>query len=318
MASLAPDALATLALSTTLSDGQSWDVAIGAVLTASLLLYFGGLRRLWAAAGPGHGIRPVNVAAFVAGIASLVVALLSPLDALSDVLFSAHMGQHEILMLVAAPLLTMGKPWVTATWALPLRWRQQLLSRLLRVPATRGAWRLATGPVIVLGLHALALWIWHVPRLFEGALMNETVHAFQHLCFFLTAVLFWWTLMRGRYGRAGYGAAVLFVFITSLHSGILGALLTLAGRLWYPIYEARTRAAGVDPLQDQQVAGLLMWIPAGVVFLILGLGFLAAWLGEAERRTRAADARRRIDGAGSAPGQWVAQWPAVGTDGRRP
>jgi putative membrane protein len=83
---------------------------------------------------------------------------------------------------------------------------------------------------------------------------------------------------------------VLFVFITALHSGILGALITFAGQLWYPIYEARARAAGVDPLRDQQLAGLLMWIPAGVLLMVVGLALFAAWLGEAERRARAGDA----------------------------
>ena len=116
------------------------------------------------------------------------------------------------------------------------------------------------------------------------------MHAFQHLCFFVTATLFWWALVQGRYGRAGYGAGVLFVFMTAMHSGVLGALLTFAGKLWYPIYDSRARAAGFDPLQDQQLAGLLMWIPAGVILTVLGIALLAAWLGESERRARTADA----------------------------
>jgi putative membrane protein len=270
------------------AEAVRWDVAIAAVLAASVALYARGLRRLWRGAGRGRGVRAINVAAFGCGIGALVVALLSPLDALSDVLFSAHMGQHEILMLVAAPLLVMGKPWLTAAWALPEPWRRPILSRLQR-PVARGPWRLVTHPATILVLHALALWIWHIPRLFEGALENETVHAFQHLCFFVTAVLFWWALVQGRYGRAGYGAGVLFVFMTAMHSGILGALITFAGRLWYPIYDRRTRAAGMDPLQDQQLAGLLMWIPAGIILIVVGLAFFAAWLGESERRARRAD-----------------------------
>ena len=123
---------------------------------------------------------------FAAGAGSVVIALLSPLDALSDVLFSAHMGQHELLMLVAAPLLVMGKPWLTAAWALPARWRARTLQVLQR-PALRRPWRALTGPVTILVLHAGALWIWHIPRLFEGALRSDAVHAFQHLCFFVTA-----------------------------------------------------------------------------------------------------------------------------------
>jgi putative membrane protein len=266
-----------------------WDVAIAATLTASVLIYTTGLVRLWRNAGASRGVRWVNVASFAGGISALIVALLSPLDSLSDVLFSAHMGQHELLMLVAAPLLVMGKPWLTGAWTLPARWRGRTLAHLQR-PALRGPWRVVTRPVTILVLHALALWIWHVPRLFEGAMEHPNVHAFQHLCFFVTSALFWWALVQGKYGRAGYGAGVLFVFITAMHSGILGALITFAGRLWYPIYDGRARGAGVDPLEDQQLAGLLMWIPAGVILVVLGLALLAAWLGESERRARAADA----------------------------
>jgi len=269
-----------------------WDRGMAVMLAVSAALYTMGLLRLWRHAGPGRGVRPGNAVAFVAGIATLVIALLSPLDRLSDVLFSAHMGQHELLMLVAAPLLVMGKPWLTAAWALPDRWRGAVLS-LGQAPALRQPFRALTAPVAILVLHALALWIWHVPGLFEGAMRHEGVHALQHACFFVTAALFWWALVQGRYGRGGYGAGLLFVFITGMHSGILGALITFGRRLWYPLYDARARAAGLDPLRDQQLAGLLMWIPAGVILTVLGLALLAAWLGEAERRTRVGELRVR-------------------------
>jgi putative membrane protein len=260
-----------------------WDLAASALLVASAALYTIGLWRLWRHSAGPRGVRPAQVLAFYAGQAALVVALLSPLDTLSEVLFSAHMGQHEILMLMAAPLLVMGRPGITALWALPAGVRQAVAGGLRR-PGLLRSWRVLSGPVTVLLLHAGALWIWHVPRFFESALHSGNMHAVQHLCFFLTAVLFWWALVSGRYGRTGYGAAVLFVFLSSLHSGLLGALITFAGRLWYPTHEARTQARGLDPLADQQLAGLLMWIPAGVIFLVLGLGFMAAWLGHVERR----------------------------------
>jgi putative membrane protein len=280
-----------------MSRGADWDILIVVVLCASAATYAIGLGRLWHKAGSGHGIRPVNLLCFAAGIAALVVALLSPLDALSDVLFSAHMGQHEILMLVAAPLLVMGKPWLTGAWALPGHWRGSVLARL-QTGSLRASWRTVTTPVTILVLHALALWIWHIPGLFEDALRDERVHAVQHLSFFVTAVLFWWVLVQGRYGRAGYGAAALFVFLTAMHSGILGALLTVAGRPWYPLHDARSRAAGVDPLSDQQLAGVIMWIPAGVLLAVLALALSAAWLGEAQRRERRASARSPASTAG--------------------
>jgi putative membrane protein len=264
---------------------DAWQTASAALLTASAGIYAGGVARLWRNAGRGRGLRPLNIALFAAGLAAAGLALVSPFPALSQALFSAHMGQHELLMLVAAPLLVMGKPWLAAAWALPARSRAGILAVTQR-PLVRGPFRALTAPATVLVLHALALWIWHVPQLFERALENQSLHAFQHFCFFGTAALFWWTLVQGRYGRAGYGAGVLFVFLTSMHSGILGALMTLGRTLWYPAYDAPARAAGIDPLRDQQLAGLIMWIPAGIIFMVVGLALCAAWLGESERRGR--------------------------------
>jgi putative membrane protein len=126
--------------------------------------------------------------------------------------------------------------------------------------------------------------LWHVPVLFEAAMRDERLHAFQHFTFFLSAALFWWALVHGRYGRAGYGLAVLFVFATAVHTSILGALISVAPRLIYAIYEQRARLAGWQPLEDQELAGLIMWIPSGLLFLATALALFAAWLGEAERR----------------------------------
>jgi putative membrane protein len=247
--------------------------------TASFL-YSRGLVRLRAR---GHEVRTRDVAAYFAGIVSLAVALLSPLDRLSDLLFSAHMGQHEILILVAPPLLVLGKPFFVVPFGLPDRGRAAFVRLSNRRPA-RALFRVLTHPTVVVGAHAAILWIWHVPALFEAALADDRVHALQHLGFFLSAALFWWALIHGRYGRMGYGIAVLWVFATAAHSGALGALLTIAPKLWYPAYDAIGREWGVSPIEDQRLAGLLMWIPAGLLFTVLGLALFAAWLGEAARR----------------------------------
>jgi putative membrane protein len=111
------------------------------------------------------------------------------------------------------------------------------------------------------------------------------VHAVQHLCFFGTAALFWWGIAHGRYGRTGYGAAVVYVFATALHSGLLGALLTVSPRVWYVPY-LTTHVGGLAPLEDQQLAGLVMWVPAGLLLTGGGLVLFAAWLRESDRRTR--------------------------------
>jgi len=144
------------------------------------------------------------------------------------------------------------------------------------------AWLSAPG--VVLCLHALGLWVWHLPSLYTAALNSDAVHALQHFSFFATAVLFWWTVAQGRYGHGSYGAAAVYVFGTALQSGVLGALLTFSRRLWYPVYADHAAAWGLTALEDQQLAGLAMWVPAGVVFTAAGLACLAAWLRVSSKR----------------------------------
>lgn len=253
------------------------------LLALSAGIYVVGVRSAWRQAGPGAAFRWWQVTAYAFGWLSMALALVSPLDWLSDVLFSAHMTQHEILMLVAAPLLVLGQPLLAFLWAMPARHRPHV-ARLVRGPVITRAWHQLTAPLTVFVIHALALWAWHVPVLFEAALANEAIHFVQHVCFLATAALFWWGMVYGRYGRVGYGVAVLYVFATALHNSLLGALLTVAPRVWYAPYESTASAWRLDPLADQQLAGLIMWVPAGVAFLVVGLALTAAWLGDSERR----------------------------------
>lgn len=265
-----------------MSPESFWNLVTGLVLFIIGALYAFGLRRLWRTAGGRSTVKAWHAALFGIGWGTVLIALLSRLDSLSDVLFSAHMLQHEILMLISAPLMVMGRPFVVTLWALSDPQRASVATHFRR-PAVRTSWHQLTGPMTVLILHAAVLWIWHVPALFEAALQNEAVHVFQHLGFFLTAALFWWALIHGRFGKVGYGAGVLYVFSTAMHSQILGALLTFGKHPWYPTHARRT---GSSWLEDQQLAGLLMWIPFGVVFMLIGLALFAAWIGEAERRVR--------------------------------
>lgn len=254
-------------------------------------IYARGLTRLWRSAGTGAGIRRREAVAFLCGQLSLLVALVSPIDRLSDVLFSAHMAQHEILLIVAPPLIVFGKPMVAAAWAFAPERRVRLL-RWLGSSRVARVFSALTAPLFTLVLHALVLWLWHVPALFEAALRNEAIHAVQHASFFATAAIFWWGILRGRYGRGGYGMAAAFVFATAMHESVLGALLTVASRLWYPLYAVRGRPFEVDVAADQELAGLIMWVPAGVLLALLSLALFAAWLGEAGRRVAQAERRR--------------------------
>jgi putative membrane protein len=251
-------------------------------LLLSGALYARGIVRLRRAAARPYQRGSRRVQAFAAGWIFLAVALVSPVDALGAALFSGHMLQHEILMLLAAPLLVAGRPLVPLLWGLPVGWRQAARP-LLRDPAARTAWGWLTLPLVAWSLHAFALWAWHVPAFFQASVTSEVVHALQHLSFFGTALLFWWALLHGPRGAAGYGLACLYVFTTAVHSSILGALLTFSPTVWYPVYSPTAPVWGLTPLEDQQLGGLLMWVPGGIVYLVCGLLLFAGWLQAAER-----------------------------------
>jgi len=264
-----------------------WDLhpLVVVPLFVTLALYLLGIRRLWRRAGTGRGITPWSVTSFLAGWVTAVIAVVSPVAWLSEILFSVHMTQHTLLMLVAAPLLAFGQPLLAWLWAFDER-RRERIARPFRGARVVTAWHHATSPLAVFLIQAAALWLWHIPSWYEAALHNDAIHAFEHVCLVLAGSLFWWAMVRGRYGRMGYGLAVVYVFLTAVHSGTLGALLTIAPDPWYLSYVRQAREWGVDPLDDQQLAGLLMWIPAGVVFIVLGLALMAAWLGESGKRVR--------------------------------
>ncbi len=261
----------------------SWEPAVVAGLALSLGLYFRGLRAVWRNAGRGHGVRSWEAAAFTAGWVALALSLVSPLHRLGSVLFTAHMAQHELLMVVAAPLLVLGRPIIPLLWALPMRWRRAAGVWASAAPV-QSVWVVLTLPLVAWILHAVAIWIWHAPSLYEATLRSEPIHTIQHVSFLGTALLFWWALLRGRDGRLGRPAAVIYLFTTSVHTSLLGVLLTFSSRPWYSLYDATTAAWGLTPLEDQQLAGVIMWVPAGLAYLIAALGLAATWLKEPAAR----------------------------------
>src|SRR5215207_1618025 len=246
-------------------------------------LYFMGSCRLWRRAGPGRGVRPWQAACFWAGWMALVVGLVSPLHWLGGHLFTAHMIEHEILMVVAAPLLVLARPAGAMMWALPARWRGPIggIGRTRWFSAT---WRFLTDPLVATVLHAVALWAWHMPSLYNAVLTDGFAHWLQHLSFFITALLFWWSLLQGRARQRGYGAAVFYLFATALHTALLGVLLTVSKGLWYPGQGAFAASFGLTPLEDQQFAGLVMWVPAGLVYAGAALALAGLWIGRSGAR----------------------------------
>jgi putative membrane protein len=214
------------------------------------------------------------------GESVLVVALISPLDQLGGTLLSAHMAQHGLLVAAAPPLLLLGKPGVAFAWALPTGWN--------RISVLAGATRLTallSRPLVAAVLHGLAVWIWHAPNLFDAAVEREWLHALEHASFFGTALLLWRAVLVQPRRQAGpaLGAALA----TLLHSGLLGALLTMAP---YPLYswyrDGRTELWGLSALGDQQLAGLLMWVPLGVFYFAACLVLTARLIGSEQLQHR--------------------------------
>jgi putative membrane protein len=277
-------------------DGTLHEVAASSVepwllglLVAGALLYGIGCARLWRRAGAGRGIDPGQATRFAAGWLALTAALVSPLDALAASLFSAHMVQHELLMVVAAPLLVTGRPLEAWTWAMPAAWRAPIAAAA-RAPGLAPAWGVMAHPAGAWILHALALWAWHVPALFEASLASRGIHELQHASFLGTALLLWWSVL-GRGIRRSDAASLGSLFTTMLHTGALGALLTFAPAAWYAGH-AGASLFGLTPLEDQQLGGLVMWAPGGLAYLVAGLAIVASWLRSSPAAASSAGAGR--------------------------
>lgn len=234
--------------------------------------YAVGLRRLGAAR---HG--RVRALAFAGGLLTVAVALLSPLEAAAETFFSAHMVQHMLLIAVAAPLLAVGAPGLPFLLALPVRWRRWLSRRQHRLRAGVAA-RAAMLPVAAWLVHLGTLWAWHMPAAYDATLSSEAVHVVEHLTFLGTAWLLWWHVATPGRARISGPVAAMYLFTVLVPSSALGAVLTLARAPLYAEQASRAAEAGADPLADQQVAGLVMWIPADAVYLVAIVGLMFAWL----------------------------------------
>lgn len=242
-------------------------------------VYALGLRSLWQRAGIGSGISRGRAAAFGVAWIVLFIALVSPLDFLSEELLSAHMIQHLLLILVAAPLFVMGHFTLAVAWAIPARWT----SKIWKGWRGEQAWKFLTRPMAVFLLHNAAIWIWHMPKLYEASLRNEWFHFLEHASFFVTAFLFWQVfadLTRSTHASPSvrFGLGVFLVFGTMLVSGFLGVLIAFSTYIWYPAYIHETTLYGLTALEDQQLAGTIMWVPAGVVYVGAAVGVVGRWL----------------------------------------
>lgn len=250
-------------------------------LSALAALYLVGARRVWGQKGGGRSITRWHFAAFSAAMVSLVAALLSPIDVLATELLWVHMLQHMLLLNVAAPLLVLAAPFLVMLWALPPGGRRFAGRCVKRFDGQRIPRYLLWQPVFLWVLFALVLWVWHLPVLYGAALRNDLVHDLQHLSFLLVSCLFWRVLLdpvaRLRMNR---GPAVLYLFATSMQAMALGVFMALSPRLWYGQYATSAERWGLTGLEDQQIAGFLMWMPGCMMYAVVAAVVFTYWLQE--------------------------------------
>jgi putative membrane protein len=262
--------------------GWDWELLIAPLLALLIFCYGRGLWRVWRRAGVGAAIRPWQASSFAGGVLVLGIALVGPLDNATADSFSAHMLQHMLLMLVAAPLIAFGSPVAPMLLGLPkdvrggvLRWRRTSTGRAVLEWFGR--------PSVSWSLYAVALIFWHVPSIYQAALSTGVVHGIEHVTLFTAALLSWWTLIGpARHRRLAYGPSVLYVFGLMLLCTGISAWFTLSP---HPLYGAYSSGAfGLTALEDQQMAGVIMGVMTGIAYLATGATLFLLWLQAEERR----------------------------------
>ena len=260
--------------------GWTFGLWVTVPLAAGAILYATGFTRLWRRSDLGRPALRRDAMLFGLGWTSLATALVSPLHEAGETSFTMHMIEHEVIMLVSALLIVAGRPGAAFLWALPIPLRR-FAGGAARIPA----WRWIAAPIAATAIQAIAIWAWHVPVLFDMALRSEGWHIVQHLSFIASALLFWWAMANGPAGRASYGLSAFCLFLTSLIGGALGVLMSVSASPWYEGYRMLGMTPiGLTPAEDQQLAGLIMWIPGGAFHLAAAVYFFVKWLKTSEAR----------------------------------
>jgi cytochrome c oxidase assembly factor CtaG len=245
-------------------------------LGLALLIYGIGWARLRKRAST-----PIRPTLFLSGWTILTLSLISPLHEAGERSFTMHMIEHELIMLVATLLLASSSAGGVLAWGQP-RPLRAALSGSWKSPL-QALWRRLTEPVTATAIQGAVMWAWHAPILFDRALEQSGWHIVQHACFFVSSLLYWWAMLHPRGRGSGYGVSAACLFVTSLIGGALGALMSFSASPWYADYAAMgVTGIGLDPTTDQQLAGLVMWIPGGLVHGVAALVFFHRWLKAAE------------------------------------
>ena len=268
-----------------LASAWSSDPLVWAAFGVTLGLYAVGTIRLWRRAGHGRGIKHWQAASFAAGVFVCGLALIWPLDAMGEALFSAHMAQHSLLVFIGVPLILLGAPEVAGFAAMSKRVATSVAMALRRIGSIR-AWLILASAPGASAVFFLLIWFWHMPRPVNASIDDDLVHSVMHASLVAAGVLFWSAVLRPSKRRLdGVGLALLALFGTMTHMGLLSAILVFASRPLYAAYLDRTQPWGLTPLEDQQLAGLIMWVPASLPLLLAALLLAAMWLRDTERES---------------------------------
>lgn len=257
------------------------DLGVLVALIGLVVLYAHGVHRLWRRGDGRVGISTLRVAMFAGGVVALGLALVSPLDTLATSLFSAHMVQHLTLIVVAAPLLVASRLPVALLPLWPVRWRRWWGRRVTGVLRRRAP----LGLVAAVVMHVAVVIAWHVPVVYDAAVLNDPLHALEHLTMLATAMVFWVAVGASR--PVPVAAAGLATFVVVLSFTLLSATMTIAASPWYASHVATTAAWGLTPLEDQQLAAAIMWVPGGLVYLGAAATAVIRWIRDDEQRQQA-------------------------------
>lgn len=283
---------------TTLSALTSWTLEpLGFLgILAAAGVYLAAVRRV-DRAHRSHPVPRRRTAAWLAGLLVVALALFSFLDVYAGQLFSVHMVQHILLTMVAAPLLVLGAPVTLLLRAVPRGWRTRRVMPILQSAPLR----LLAHPVVGWTAFAGVMWAAHFSPLFDAALEDDGVHALEHALFLTAAFMFWWPVIGADPSphRMGYGTRFGYVLLSMPQNSFLGLAIFAAPASLFAHYATLTRAWGPTPLEDQQIAGGLMWAAGDMLYLVPLLFLTAAWLRAEEEKGRLHD--QRLDRERSAP-----------------
>ena len=256
----------------------SWDPLVAVVMGLLLGLYLSGTLRLRSLGRFDRGLGWPRASAYFLAVFVVFIALSSPIDTFADALLTFHMVQHMLLILVAAPLLLLGRPMTVVFGALP--------NRPLRLILTAGRVKAVLSfigrPVVAWAIAAAVLWVWHLPALYNAAVQSYWLHSFQHFFFFASGILFWWPVINYPARMFPYPLRMVYVLAAAVQSSWLGAVLTLTDEGWYSVYQNTTASWGLTPLDDQQLGGLIMWVPGGIIYLLALTVVFFSWMGFGE------------------------------------